>query len=70
MKTQLEVNVNGFPLLLTTTNLCELTGLSRIQLRKFVDAGLLEPVQLSAHKHKFWRRDEALIALGFSPVCK
>jgi hypothetical protein len=63
-----QVNIDGIPLLLSTSEARRLTGLTNEYLRKLGTAGLLKPFQKAKASYKYWRRDELLKALGFEPV--
>lgn len=68
MKPKPTIDVTDIPLLLSTGKVCKLTGLTDEYLHKLQDAGVVTPFQKAKAGYKFWRRDEVLEALGFTPV--
>jgi hypothetical protein len=68
MKTKPTIDVTNIPLMLSTSKVCKLTGLTDEYLHKLHGAGVVTPFQKAKAGYKFWRRDEVLEALGFTPV--
>ena len=64
------VDVTNLPLLLRTSEVCKLTGLTDEYLHKLEGSGVVSSFQKTAGSYKFWRRDEILTLLGFTPITK
>lgn len=64
------VDVTNLPLMLRTSEVCKLTGLTDEYLHKLENAGVVESFQKCQGAHKFWRRDQILTLLGFQPITK
>ena len=68
MTTKPTIDITDVKHMLTTRDACKLTGLNPAYLRKLHKAGLLTPFKGSKRGYGYWRRDELIEALGFTPV--
>jgi len=64
------IDVTNIPLMLSTSRVCQLTGLTDEYLCKLEESGLVTSFQKRKRAHKYWRRDEVLTLLGFVPITK